>query len=52
VQQERKNEIKEQKLIASWWEYKNAKYFRFSKFMCSNIFESQRIGERPCGPTA
>jgi len=26
--------------------------FKFSKLMCSNMFESQRVGERPYGSTA
>jgi len=52
TKQEEKNKIKEQKLIACWWKYKNIKNFRFSKLMCSNIFESQRVGERPYGLTA
>jgi len=45
MQQEEKNSIKEQKLIACWW-YKNIKNFRFSNLMCSNIFQSQKFGER------
>ena len=43
------NSIKNQELIACWWAYKNTKIFRFSKLMCSNIFEPQRVGERPSG---
>ena len=32
--------------------YKNIKKFGFSKLIRSNIFESQRLGERPHGSTA
>ena len=42
----KKSNIKEQELIACWWENKNIINFRFSKLVCSTIFESQRVGKR------
>jgi len=48
----KRNKVKEQKLMACWWEYKNIKNFRLSKLMCYNIFESQRVGEGSNGSIA
>jgi len=51
MQPEENNNIINQKLISCWWEYKHIKDFWFDKFMCSSMFQLQRVGERPHGST-